>query len=326
MLYSIEDYSVKQSAGALFGNEGRRLEHKIMEALCRQGVPSVLCDLTNTLRHGDVCVMVDADPFPIEVKSSANQNARTVRQAANLNALHLFLSEDKASNFRGVERVERRETRMIGTHVASFNDCLTQSRKNLWATARPDDGLTYLAFRQGADIERFRDEDMGEHISLLAWNGAIESEMWMPYFPFTLTVERAADLVALLEGRLVVIVAIDAHAIMRRFADLGLIATFVDDEQIAFKVRRPNASVDKGGAEVGVSFHFLRRTQFECEPIANLIKMAVDSLEYFEESEPVAPNECSEQDAQMMVAWRKLTPVLPPVLTDDQSLGDSEVQ
>lgn len=320
MLYSVEDYSVKQSAGALFGNRGRRLETKIMQTLCKKGIPAMLCDLTNTLRHGDVCVMVGADPFPIEVKSSANRNARTVRQAGNLSSLHAFFSEDGASNFRGVERVERRETPMAETYAADLNRCLDDSRQTLWAIARPEDGLTYLALRRGADFGRIgigETEKIGEYPTALEWNHAIESERWMPYYPFTLTVDRASDLVALLEGRLVVIVTLDAHAVMRRFADLRFIAEFVNDEQIEFTVRRPGTSIDRGDAACGISTHLVRRVQFECEPIANLINSAVNFIEELETCVPIEPGEFSEQDVQMSAAWRKLKPVIPYLLTDD---------
>jgi hypothetical protein len=317
MLYSVEDYTVKQSAGALFGNEGRRLESKIMQTFCRQGVPSVLCDLTNTLRHGDVCVMVDADPFPIEVKSSANQNARTVRQIGNLTSLRAFFSDDGASNFRGVERVERRETPMAETHVADLKRCLEESREKLWAIARPEDGLTYLTLRRGVDFGHIESEEMGEYPNALIWNNAIASEAWMPYYPFTLTIERAADLVALLEDRLVVIVAVDAHAVMKRFADRRFIATFMRDEKVAFTVRRPNTSIDRGDAACGVSTHLMRRVQFECESIESLINFSVKFVEDLEAMEPLRQDECSEQDAQMAAAWRKLEPMIPPLITDD---------
>lgn len=321
MLYSVKDYEVKQSAGALFGNGGRRLETKIMQTFCRRGIPAVLCDLTNTLRHGDVCVMVDADPFPIEVKSSKNQNARTVRQGGNLSSLHAFFAEDGASNFRGFERVDRRETPMAKTHTAELNRCLDDSREKLWAISRPEEGVTYLAVRRGADVERIgigETENIGEHPSALDWNQAIQSEAWMPYYPFTLTVERASDLVALLEDRLIVIVTLDADAVMRRFADRRFIAEFVQDEQVAFKVRRPNTSIDRGDAACGVSTHLVRRVHFECEPIANLINVAISLIEELEAQDPLELGKSSEQDAQVAVAWRKLQPVIPTLLTDDE--------
>lgn len=317
MFYSIEDYSVKQSAGALSGNDGRRLESKIMQAICRNGIPAVLCDLTNTLRHGDVCVMVNADPFPIEVKSSANQNARTVRQASNLASLHSFFAKDKATNFRGVERVERRETSLAEAHVTELNRCIEESRNNLLAVAHPEEGLTYVAFRSGVNFKCIENVELGKHPDVLIWNDAIKSEAWMPYYPFTLSVQCAADLIALLEGRLVIIAALDSHSVMSRFADRGFIATFTTDENVALTIRRLNASINNDGPECGVSTHLIRRVLFECEPIDNFVNFSLKFIEELEATKNFEPGESSERDAQMMAAWHKLEPKFPPLLTDD---------
>jgi len=314
MLYSMEDYSVKQSAGALSGNDGRQFEARVMEGFCRRGIPAMLCDITNTLRYGDVCVMAESDPFPIEVKSSLNRNARTARQTEHLLALHAFLSTDKAENFRGTPRVERREFPMAETWVTKLDECLRMVRTKRSAIVRPEDGLTYVALKLGCDTAQLDGEVLGKYVDMLMWNVFIASESWAPYFPFTLTIRRASDLVALLEGRLGVMVAMDAHAIMRRFATLGLIATYVDHDKVALKVHRPNASVVAG---VGVSFHFLRRIQFECEPIASLIAFAVQGLEHFESMASGDPSQCSQEDEQMMAEWLGMKPILPTLLGDD---------
>lgn len=320
MLYSIEDYSAKQSAGALSGNEGRRLEIGVMQTICNRGVPAMLCDLTNTLRHGDVCVMVNEDPFPIEVKASENQNSRTVRQAHNLKSLKTFLSDDEASNFRGCERVERRAMPMATAHLEDLNHCIGQSRGKRWELVRPEGGVTYLAIRRGCDLERLKIVELGKYPSCCIWSEQIESEAWAPYYPFTLSIERASDLTALLEGRLDVIVAVDAHEIMQRFADRGLIATFMEDEKVAFTVRRPNTSVDRGDPACGVSTHLMQRLLIECEPASNLIDFAVNFIESLGSVMPSRPGDSSQQDHQMMMAWRELVPRIPPLLSDDPAV------
>lgn len=316
MLYSIEDYSVKQSAGSLSGNFGRSLERDIMQEFCNRGIPAMLCDLTNTLRHGDVCVMVGADPFPIEVKSSKNQNARTARQADNLAALHAFFSENKASNFRGVERVERREVPMAKTHLAELQLSIDMSRGRRSSLVHSEEGVTYIAVRRGS-ADHMEGEDIGVHPQYFLWNEAIDWEAWMPYYPFTLSITRGADLVALLEDRLMIIVTIDAHAIMKRFAERGFIATFMEDENIAITVRRPNTSFERGDAVCGISNHLLRRVLVECEPVSNIIDFATKFITELEDMEPSVPEDMGKLDAQMLSAWRALVPALPPLLSDD---------
>jgi hypothetical protein len=39
-------------------------------------VPALLVDLTNTIRHGDICLMGESDPCLIEMKASKNLDSR----------------------------------------------------------------------------------------------------------------------------------------------------------------------------------------------------------------------------------------------------------
>lgn len=77
-LYYDADYSMKEGAGFMTGKVGSRREWKLLNMGIRMGVPVVLADVTNIVRHGDFCALAGEDPIPIEVKSIKNRSARTV--------------------------------------------------------------------------------------------------------------------------------------------------------------------------------------------------------------------------------------------------------
>jgi hypothetical protein len=60
--YNTHNVNPKQDAGFLAGKEGLASEILTLESLLKQGVPALLSDLTNTIRHGDICVMVEPIP------------------------------------------------------------------------------------------------------------------------------------------------------------------------------------------------------------------------------------------------------------------------
>ena len=44
----------------------------LLDSALKHNVPALLVDLTNTIRHGDVCLMGESDPYLIEAKASKN--------------------------------------------------------------------------------------------------------------------------------------------------------------------------------------------------------------------------------------------------------------
>jgi len=101
-LYYDQHYNVKEGAGFMTGKAGFRREWKLLNQGIRMGVPVVLADVTNIIRHGDLCALAGEDPFLIEVKSSKNRNARTTRQIGQLQDLASFYANDGAEAFRGM--------------------------------------------------------------------------------------------------------------------------------------------------------------------------------------------------------------------------------
>lgn len=92
----------KQGGGFILDKAGHKEEMFLLESAIAHNVPAVLCDITNVLRYGDICLLGGGDPVPIEVKSSKIKDRRGKRQKGKLQKLANFLESDRAHNFRGL--------------------------------------------------------------------------------------------------------------------------------------------------------------------------------------------------------------------------------
>jgi hypothetical protein len=223
-LFKTHDYSRKESPGALSGKIGFRRERGIVKVMCARGVPALLCDLTNTIRFGDVCPLVGRDPMPIEIKSSDNRNARVDRQIDALTTLHNFFESDVATNFRGLPRLRRVE---IGpeevTRTDEINTCIEAAKDSGFAHRSPEPGLHYVCLRETGNMDDFNDVIPRDSI-VTYLNRSKSNETWMPYYPFTLSIREPQDLYNFMNGDMTLFVAVHVPTMVEGFAARGLFA------------------------------------------------------------------------------------------------------
>lgn len=105
-LYEVDSPEVKSDAGSLSNKDGLKNELALVHNAIENNVPAILTDLTNVIRHGDVCLLGAPDPYVIEVKSSQNKNKRVERQLKAINQIHDYLANDVA-DIGGVESMRR---------------------------------------------------------------------------------------------------------------------------------------------------------------------------------------------------------------------------
>jgi len=53
----------------------------MLDLAMKHNVPALLADLTNSVRHGDICLMGGSDPYLLEVKA-LNKLVRQARKGA----------------------------------------------------------------------------------------------------------------------------------------------------------------------------------------------------------------------------------------------------
>jgi hypothetical protein len=136
-LYSTESIAAKQDAGFIAGKVGLANEIAVLDELLNQRVPALLVDLTNTIRHGDICLMGKSDPYLIEVKASKNLDRRGKKQKRSLQKLRAFYETDRASGLRGFAEVRRRANETPErTYVDQLNGCIAEASENGYAVQR----------------------------------------------------------------------------------------------------------------------------------------------------------------------------------------------
>lgn len=315
MLYNTHEYSVKEAAGAILGKVGLRKEWSILKLIISREIPAVLSDLTNTIRHGDICVLIGPDPIPIEVKTSKNRNARVDRQIASLTALTQFLKTDVAKDFRGLDQVARLEVPGSDvSHVDAMNDCIAGSRDSGFAANSPEPGLTYLAVRS-VEVASRLDQYMKPRSIVTILNEAKTEGQWMPYFPFVLSIRRKEYLYEFMNGDLTLMIILETDELVAAFAAKGLAATFVDHPMVTLVVTRPGAIPGRDPL-AGISTPYFARLFYEFGSITSFVDMELTHLTYLE----THPDELATKfgsahappDNPTLVEWPQFPPMKWP--------------
>ncbi|WP_296943308.1 hypothetical protein [uncultured Massilia sp.] len=221
------NYRVKETAGFISGKKGIRAEIKLLKLACQNNVPAILCDLTNTLRHGDVFLLGHNDPYPIEVKTSNNFDKRGEKQLRNINELNKFFFEDKAEDFRGIGPVFRSE--YFGKercHLEAINYCISKSYEEGTSHISPESGIHYIAATK-FKREVF-DQFKAKHVHIINLNEHKRAMNWHPYTPFQLSL-NPEHLFNFIAGHFTIFILLDLQIIKRRFKKNGLHIIFLQD-------------------------------------------------------------------------------------------------
>ncbi|MCW2037009.1 hypothetical protein FHR67_001848 [Xanthomonas arboricola] len=237
-LFYDSDYRPKQGPGFISGKTGFRNEYKLLRKGIDMNVPVVLSDITNVIRHGDLCALAGREPLMVEMKSSRNSNARMERQISGMQEIAQFLKDDYAHSFRGMRHVQRVEVLPNEIeHSASMNECMRDALAGGFAVRHPEVGLTYLAFnKQFADDMSRVDaliEKFVEHGKVTYFLSPDES--WLPAYPFTLSLEPS-NLVPFMHRSIHAAVIIDALVIKRSLAEQGMTAWGLMDGTWSFQI------------------------------------------------------------------------------------------
>ncbi|BDZ96768.1 TPA: hypothetical protein KI784_002584 [Escherichia coli] len=242
VLYYDDDYNVKEDAGFISGKEGFRQEWKVFKMGLQYNVPVVLSDITNVIRHGDVCALGMSDPVPIEVKRKMHKNpgARVSRQLLELQKLSEFYRNDYAPSFKnGLDayRVENRGEEI--TYYEDINYLIKQSLIDGYASKEVEKGLVYFCVRTDLPkqqlenaMKHFIDVDFGESTLI---HSLTPEEDWGTAYPFTLSLEKEA-LVAFLQNDISICILTDLQEVRAEFLRNNVHAVFIMDGQSAIQI------------------------------------------------------------------------------------------
>ena len=274
--YNTDNLGVKQDGGFISGAAGFEQELEALRGVLDAGIPGVLCDLTNTIRYGDVCLLAGNDPVVVEVKSSATRDRRRSRQIRRLKTLREFYENDIAHGLRGLGTVFRVETRSEPRSFEhEFNACIEAAYERGYAVIGPEPGVRYVAVT--GDVEEgkvFREVDL-EEPWLFSLNEAKMERGWSPYYPFALLIRSERALYDFLLGRLLLFVVLDV-AVMKELAQsMGWTTVEVDAEaDYSLQVAR-----NRGKEKAGLAKSALARAAFEAVSLRWLVEEGLGGFE-----------------------------------------------
>ncbi len=261
-LYEVDSPEIKQRSGYIHGKDGVEHELALLIDAIKNNVPAVLCDLTNVIRHGDVCLLGASDPVVIEVKSSSNRNKRVERQLDAISRLHKYLEED-VGDVGGVEGMRRVEVHGEEHHHGeAFNRALELSNDRPYAKLTPEKGLYYIALNTECEKD-FNEVFRGiENPIIYMLNQAKTERRWDNYYPFVLSIKDPANLYRFIAGKVYVFVAINCAVLKEMASEIGYELEVSDFENEAFIFSKAVAGCDEPFRAI-VSEHFSGRLGLE---------------------------------------------------------------
>ncbi len=262
-LYNDTTPNVKQTAGHVSGKEGLYHELALILDAKKKGVPALLNDLTNSIRHGDVCLLGAGDPYVIEVKSSNNANKRTERQSKSIKNIHDYLENDGGENVRGAPYCIRMEIPVPEeNYIDLINQMIEDALEDGCSKKTPEPGLHYIVLntRCEPDFANLFEGIAQPIVHFL--NQAKNDQAWGCYYPFTLSIKKSESLYAFLKGDVFIIVVFDAAELTNLYLTNGFSMTFLNEGDWACELEGIADGVTEN-VKFKVSHHWFERIAFE---------------------------------------------------------------
>lgn len=263
--FNVETYESKQSGGFISGKSGYENEMKHLETVISHDVPAVLCDITNVLRYGDICLLGGNDPSFLEVKSSNTKDGRGRRQKKKLQKLCDFLISDRAENFRGHLGVTIRKE-ISNTPILYANEMQAAVEKAIKVGSTSfeiDECLKVVVIADGnanSDYGNlFGKRDLSR--SLFVFVNEMKTNMsWGCYYPYPLTFSEPTHFEAFIRGKVYIIVSLNIDAFEKKLATEHVSLTFEEKEcGIQCHIHVSDFLIDGEKAHFVISEHMLCR-------------------------------------------------------------------
>lgn len=293
--FDTEEYIKKPDAGFLTGKEGLVHELSLLNSALNHKVPAVLCDITNTLRYGDVCLLGMSDPKFIEAKKGA-LGSRGKRQIERIAKLEDFFDKDEAVNFREQAHTIRKANLVPEVNYrAQLNECILKARADGASFVTPEEGLFYLAVYDGKALEGLEAPPSTGQWNLCALNDNITDRDWAYFYPFVLTITDYDSLMDFVRGKLRIYIG---YNVDRLCSSLDLSDWEVSYHHDAlYSIRLYNT---KTNIFFGVGRDYLLRIVYDCVAPSWFIEHERALIAEFESDETnmtmlIDPNDFDEQ-------------------------------
>ncbi len=284
--FNVDNGNPKQSGGFLSGKAGLAAELTALMNAISHDVPAVLCDLTNVVRYGDICLLGASDPVPLEVKSSKTKDSRGKRQRKKLETLTNFFENDQAENLRGFEGTTYRTAFLAepksfdGLLAGAFNE----AKANGSALFEVDGCLRFLITTtdgvESSELEMLF-EGVERSRSLCNFVNQLKSNMlWGCYFPYALTLSDHDHYAMFVRGEISVISMLDMDAFDRKFSVDGLkVEIQATEDDLQCKIDFEDLATDEGIPFYIVGDHMMNRIWFDFLSPSWIVQNSRDVME-----------------------------------------------
>lgn len=272
--FDLENERLKNNAGFITGKKGFQNELDQVKKYLDMGYPGLLCDLTNSIRYGDILMLFqDSDPIIIECKLARQNDQRSRRQAGRLKKLAEYYALSKKTIKKGIVPVSRAYTQLpLVEYSNKMNQLIKTAREHGTASEEVERGLHYIASFDSLMLEdKFRALNLADPwITIL--NIQLTDQNWISYYPFTLSVNKSEDLVDFVLGRLVLAVIVELKTISRILPKEKARFVLNEGSEHPFEFFLYEKGAKSATSCFAISAHMLRRVPLEFVSMQWVIK------------------------------------------------------
>ncbi len=285
--FDVDTVNPKQSGGFITDKAGTAAEISLLETAISYNVPAVLCDLTNVLRYGDICLLGDSDPVPIEVKSSKTKDSRSKRQKQKLRALSSFLAQDRSDGFRGLPGTTfRAEFAVPPKSFSGQLQAAIQQASGVGSTSFEVDGClkVVVIMEDTPDYDVLFSGFGSSRVLVNAVNQIKTNKIWGCYYPYPLTLSEPAHYEGFVRGEIHIFTFLDLAAFEDNLALEGTrLSVEADENDIQCQIHFSNLFADDQEAYFIIGAHMMCRmwTDFLCPSwiVQNSVSSIVNNAE-----------------------------------------------
>jgi len=276
--FNLDDEEFKNKSGFISDKEGFDFELEVLKTLIYdKKIPALLCDITNSIRYGDILMLFATDPILLECKSGSSKGSRNSRQKSSLIKLSEFYKNDKKDLFHGTQYAIRAS---IASQPIRYTDKLNELIKDAQNSGSSSEmieaGLHYLIIKDPSKFEYEVSKIKLKNPLVFYLNMFKENQQWISYIPYVLSIYDKNDLIDFIIGKLNIIVFIDLAEIKRIAARLNLRyeARFGSVHPFEFYLFETNK--EKASGMFGISWHYIHRVPLEMYSLKWLISNSLD--------------------------------------------------
>ncbi len=276
--FDIKPQSFKESPGFISGKKGITNEKRILRYLFSKGKIAIFNDITSVLNYGDIMLITEKGPVPIEIKTSYNVNSRILRQQEKSKKLYKYLAKDIVEDLYDTGIVMQR-VEMVSpeiNYIEQLNSLIEKADKSGIAYSLMEKGLLYFVSYNEFSKEKLDNvffeyklkNSFVFHINMFKFIG-------QGYYPFSLSLRTTKHYWDFLVDKLNILIFLDLENIDLISKDSGFNFQQSQDKYFPFTFNnvRENNFLDG----IKVSIHMFGRIFMEFISAEWLIKETLNT-------------------------------------------------